>query len=96
MLQFPDEAMVITQYARERYRETNILQVSNTETLKALAEKNRRSSIDTAIWGEEKSEGYGQILTMQKSGNKQNIPGSVADTTKFAADSGEEVLNIGD
>ncbi|UPR00889.1 cyclic nucleotide-binding domain-containing protein [Chloropicon primus] len=79
MQQFPDEATVITQYARERYKETNVTAKNVKTAVKTKShedirkERMRRSSIDQMIWGSEEEvggeniEGYESILAIQQS-----------------------------
>ena len=72
MVQFPDEATVITQYARERYKETMNTQQQQKAprqvktAVEIKQERMRRSSIDAMIWGsEEQAEGFESILALQ-------------------------------
>ena len=85
MQQFPDEATVITQYAKKRYKETNMGQqkVKPMKTPEDMRkERMRRSSIDHMIWGsEEQAEGFESILALQqasKQGSKNTAVTPIA------------------
>ena len=104
MLQFPDEATVITQYARERYKETNLQQteVSPSSPKRKTAqemkmERMRRSSIDHMIWGTEQEsadQGFESILAMQNAAKGEKS--STAVTPLKEPEEPEDPLSIGE
>ena len=98
MQQFPDEATVITQYARERYKETNLLVQKVKPEVDIAKERMRRSSIDAMIWGSEEnqSEGFESILAMQQATREQLKTSETSVTFLPEPQEPEELLSIGE